>query len=79
MKEKTPAMPCLKCGKVLAILGEMEPDLKVFGVDKETSNRFYNDKDGCYIVCKFCGAKNGLIPDHSRSGLPQLKLDRLIE
>lgn len=79
MKEKISAMPCLKCGKVLAILGEMDPGSKVFGIDKDTQNRFHNDKDGSYIICKFCGAKNGLISDHNKPGSPQLRLSHLIE
>lgn len=80
MKEKIPAMPCLKCGKVLAILGEMQEGSKVYGVDKDTSNRFHTDENGNnYIICKFCGAKNALVSDHSKPGLPQLRLSHLLK
>lgn len=78
MEEKTPAMPCLKCGKVLAILGELGPE--AFGIDEDTRNRYKTDENGNhYIICKFCGAKNVLVSDHSKKGLPQLRLSHLIE
>ncbi|NQT67103.1 MAG: hypothetical protein HQ569_05970 [Actinobacteria bacterium] len=78
MKEKISAIPCLKCGEVLATLKEMGPE--VSGIDKDAHNRFLADERGNrYIVCKFCGAKNGLISFRSKTGLLQFKLDHLIE
>lgn len=78
MKDKIPAMPCLKYGKVLAILGKLGPE--AFGIDEDTRNRFHTDNKGnSYIICKFCGAKNALVNDHSKPGLPQLRLSHLIE
>jgi hypothetical protein len=78
MEDKIPAMLCLKCGKILAILGEPEPGM--FGIDKDTSKRFYTDENGnIYIVCKFCEAKNALIKDHTKPGPLQLRLSHLIE
>lgn len=77
MEEKISKWPCLKCGKVLAILGEQGPG--AFGIDEDTNKRFKTDGNGNnYIICKFCGAKNGLIP-YNKPGLLQLKLIHLIK
>ena len=77
MQEKTPAMPCLKCGKVLALLGELGPG--AYGIDEDTKKRFHTNEQGnSYIVCKFCGAKNALVIN-DKPGLPQLRLSHLID
>ena len=44
MKKKTPAMICLECGKILAILRELGPG--VYGIDEDSSKRFKADEYG---------------------------------
>jgi len=78
MKDKIPIIKCLKCGKALALLEELQENPKVFEIDQDSGDRFHNDKNGYYIACRFCGAKNGFVPDN-KPGLPGLRLSHLIE
>ena len=76
MVKKQYAMRCLKCGKVLALLGELSKD--VFAIDEDTKNRYKREDDQAYIVCKFCGAKNALVRN-DKPGLPSERLSHIIE
>ncbi len=80
MKEKLFVMRCLnpECGKVLCHLGKLGENALGVIDEGDFHERFNNDSEGSYIVCKYCGKKNAFI--NTKDGdLPIMKLSHIRE